>query len=68
VSQLHLYMIGAISRPMQVEEVWVTSPSAIVTAKREYAQQHGLRETQVWAEHRKNQFGYITKEARDEAG
>ena len=65
MSQLHLYMLGAISRPMQVAEVWVTSPSAVVTAKQSYAVHHGLRETQVWAEARKNQYGYITKEVSE---
>jgi len=63
MSELHLYTFGAISKPTANEERWVTSPSAVVTAKREYAEKHGLRETQVWAEHRKGPNGFITKEA-----
>jgi hypothetical protein len=58
---LYLYTLGAISKPVPNAEVWVTSPSAVVTAKREYAAQHGLRETQVWAEVRKGLDGFITR-------
>lgn len=62
MSQLHLFALGAISKPIAVQDVWVTSPSAVVTAKREYAAQNGLRESQVWAERRKGTSGFIIRD------
>lgn len=64
---LHLYTLGAISKATPNEDVWVESPEASVTAIREYAAKHGLRETQVWAERRKNQDGFVTRPARSDA-
>lgn len=66
MSHLHLFTLGAISKPIAVQDVWVTSPSAVVTAKREYAERHGLRESRVWAERRKSPQGFVTKEVADE--
>jgi len=61
MSELHLYTLGAISKPFANEDVWLTSPAAVVTAKREFAAKHGLRETQVWAERRKGPDGFISR-------
>lgn len=63
MSLLHLYTLGAISKPIANVDVWVTSPAAVTAAKREFALQHGLRETQVWAERRKGPSGFITRDA-----